>query len=232
MIRHGGLKLGIPLSEAYGQTESFGFGTYAPVGGIKPGKLGKAHEGFEMKIDEDTNEILFKLPMVMNGYYKDPEKTAETIRNGWLHTGDAGEIDSDGYLSITGRVKDTFKTAKAQFIVPTKIEHQYNPNSDIEQMCLLGLGMPQPVMMVVPSESGAAKSNPELEKSLEDTMLSVNEKLARYTKVNTVVIVKEPFTTENGLLTPTLKVKRFNVHNKYANKLEAFCEDKRNVIWE
>lgn len=73
------VKLGIPLSEAYGQTESFGYGTYAPVGGIKPDKLGKAHEGFELKIDADTNEILFKLPMVMNGYYRDPEKTAETI---------------------------------------------------------------------------------------------------------------------------------------------------------
>lgn len=225
------VKLGIPLSEAYGQTESFGYGTYAPVGGIKPSKIGKAHAGFELKIDEDTDEILFKLPMVMNGYYQDPEKTAETIRNGWLHTGDAGTIDRDGYLAITGRVKDTFKTEKGEFIVPTKIEDEFSPNSDIEQLCLLGLGMPQPVMVVVPSESGAGKPKAELKKSIEATMLGVNETLPRYTKVSTVVIAKEPFTTENGLLTPTMKVKRFNVHQKYASQLRAYCEHEDNVIW-
>jgi len=225
------VKLGIPLSEAYGQTESFGYGTYAAVGGIRPSKIGKAHEGFELKIDEATDEILFKLPMVMNGYYQDPEKTAETIRDGWLHTGDAGTLDSDGYLAITGRVKDTFKTEKGEFIVPTKIEDEFSPNSDIEQLCLLGLGMPQPVMVVVPSESGAGKPKAELEKSIEATMLGVNETLPRYTKVSTVVIAKEPFTTENGLLTPTMKVKRFNVHQKYASQLRAYCEHEDNVIW-
>jgi long-subunit acyl-CoA synthetase (AMP-forming) len=225
------VKLGIPLSEAYGQTEGFGYGTYTPVGGIKPSKTGKAHEGFELEIDENTDEILIKLPMVMNGYYRDPEKTAETIRNGWLHTGDAGTVDSTGYLAITGRVKDTFKTEKGEFIVPTKIEDEFSPNSDIEQLCLLGLGMPQPVMVVVPSENGAKKSKTELAKSIETTMLAVNETLPRYTKVSTVVIAKEPFTIENGLLTPTLKVKRFNVHQKYASQLKAYCEHKDNVIW-
>ena len=225
------VKLGIPLSEAYGQTEGFGYGTYTPVGGIKPSKTGKAHEGFELEIDENTDEILIKLPMVMNGYYRDPEKTAETIRNGWLHTGDAGTVDSTGYLAITGRVKDTFKTEKGEFIVPTKIEDEFSPNSDIEQLCLLGLGMPQPVMVVVPSENGAKKSKTELSKSIETTMLAVNETLPRYTKVSTVVIAKEPFTIENGLLTPTLKVKRFNVHQKYASQLKAYCEHKDNVIW-
>lgn len=225
------VKLGIPLSEAYGQTEGFGYGTYTPVGGIKPSKTGKAHEGFELKMDENTDEILIKLPMVMNGYYKDPEKTAETIRNGWLHTGDAGTVDSTGYLAITGRVKDTFKTEKGEFIVPTKIEEEFSLNSDIEQLCLLGLGMPQPVMVVVPSENGAKKSKTELAKSIETTLLAVNETLPRYTKVSTVVIAKEPFTIENGLLTPTLKVKRFNVHQKYARQLKAYCEHKDNVIW-
>ena len=183
-------------------------------------------------IDGDTNEIVYRSPLVMNGYYNDPEKTAETLRDGWIYSGDAGAIDEEGYLSITGRVKDTFKSEKGKFIVPNKVEHQYGPNSDIEQMCLLGLGMPQPVMIVVPSEGGAAKPKEELEKSLEQTMLSVNENLARYTQVNTVVIAKEPFTPENSLLTPTLKVKRFNVHKKYADRLKAYCEHSDNVIWE
>ncbi|MEO1652159.1 MAG: AMP-binding protein [Bacteroidota bacterium] len=226
------MKLGVPLSEAYGQTESLGYGCYSPVGGFKSGTIGKAHQGFEVKIDADTNEILFKFPMIMNGYYKDEGKTAETIRNGWLHTSDAGAIDSEGYISIIGRVKDTFKTEKGEFIIPTKVEHQYSPNADIEQMCLLGLGMPQPVMIVVPSEGGAAKPKSELEKSLEATRMQVNSGLENYTRVNTVVIAREPFTTDNGLLTPTLKVKRFNVHAKYANNLRTYAEHKENVIWE
>ncbi len=226
------LKLGIPLCQAYGQTESFGYGTYTQVGGMKIGRVGKAHEGFELKIDEETEEILLKSPVIMDGYYKDPEKTAETVRDGWLHTSDAGEIDQDGYLAITGRVKDTFKSEKGEFIIPTQVEHLYSPNTDIEQMCLLGLGMPQPIMIVVPSEAGVAKPKEELEKSLEQTMLSVNKELANYSRVNTVAVAREPFTTENGLLTPTLKVKRNNVHKKYESKLRDYCEHKSNVIWE
>ena len=123
-------------------------------------------------------------------------------------------------------------TEKGGFIVPTKIEDEFSPNSYIEQLCLLGLGMPQPIMVVVPSENGAKKSKTELAKSFETTMLAVNEILPRYTKVSTVVIAKEPFTIENGLLTPTLKVKRFNVHQKYASQLKTYCEHKDNVIWE
>jgi len=99
-------------------------------------------------------------------------------------------------------------------------------------MCLMGLGMPQPVMLVVPSEAGAAKHKEALEKSIEGTMREVNNNLARYTKVSTVVIAKEPFTTENGLLTPTMKVKRPQVREKYAEKLRAYCEDERSIIWE
>ena len=91
--------------------------------------------------------------------------------------------------------------------------------------------MPQPIMVVVPSKNGTKKSKTELAKSIETTMLAVNETLPRYTKVSTVVIAKEPFTIENGLLTPTLKVKRFNVHQKYASQLKAYCEHKDNVIW-
>jgi len=225
-------KLGIPLSEGYGQTETMAHAAYAPVGGMKPGKVGKAHEGMKIKIEEGTNEILLQSPLIMNGYYKDPEKTAETIKDGWLHTGDAGKLHEDGYLSITGRVKDTFKSEKGKFIIPTKIEHLFSPNSDIEQMCLLGLGMPHPILIVVPSESGVAKPKEQLEASLAETMTSVNKDLPNYTKVGTIVVSNQPFTPENGMLTPTLKVKRFNVQEKYASRLRGYCEDAQRIIWE
>ena len=226
------IKAGFPLSDAYGQTENFAICSYSPVGKIKPGAVGIAQDGVELKIDPDNQELLVKGSLVMNGYYKDEEKTAETIQNEWLHTGDAAKIDEDGYLFITGRVKDTFKTEKGQFIVPAKIENYYGASEDIEQLCLLGLGMPHPVMMIVPSEIGAAKSGADLENSLMDTMQSVNKDLPNYTRVGTIVVVKEPFSVENGLLTPTLKVKRFNMNAKYGEVLRSYCEDDKKIIWE
>ena len=226
------VKLGMPLSNAYGQTENFALSSYSPIGEIKPGAVGIVHPFAEIKIDPETKELLFKTPLLMDGYYKDEEKTAETIQDGWLHTGDAGKMDEDGYLYITGRVKDTFKTEKGQFIVPAKIENLYGANSDIEQLCLLGLGMPHPIMAIVPSEIGAAKSKDALEESLRQTMATANKDLPNYTRVGTILIAKEPFTVENGLLTPTLKVRRFNMHEKYVEFLRGYCEDERAIIWE
>ena len=99
-------------------------------------------------------------------------------------------------------------------------------------MCLLGLGMPHPIMVVFPSEIGAAKSKEALESSLENTMITVNKTLQKYTQVGTIIIAKEPFSVENGLLTPTLKVKRFNMNAKYADVLRDYCEDEKKIIWE
>jgi len=226
------LKLGMPLSDAYGQTENFAITSYSPVGKVRAGAVGIIHPNIAVKIHPENQELLMKSPLIMDGYYKDAEKTAATIQDGWLYTGDAAKIDEDGYLYITGRVKDTFKTEKGQFIVPLKIENGYSANPDIEQLCLLGLGMPHPIMAIVPSEIGAAKSKAALEESLRDTMETVNKDLPNYTRVGTLLISKEPFTIENGLLTPTLKIKRFNLNEKYAGVLRGYCEDTRKIIWE
>ena len=225
-------KLGIHISEGYGMTENCAVCTFLKAEDHRPGSVGKAAAGAELKIDEETGEVLMKAPFVMNGYYKNEEQTSKTINHGWLHTGDQGYIDEDGYLFLTGRIKDTFKTAKGQFIVPAPIEFKFRGNDDIEQICLLGIGLPQPVALVSLSDIGKAKSAENIRQSLNQTLADANNQLDNYKKVSTLVIIKDPFTVENGMLTPTLKTKRTEVNNKYKALLNAWHEDKEAVVFE
>ncbi len=224
--------LGLPIGEAFGMTENFAFCSFLPANVAKSGSVGKPHAVTEVKIVADTGEIITQAPWTMKGYYKSPEKTAETLVDGWLHTGDKGKLDEEGYLYIIGRVKDTFKTAKGEFIVPSKVEDKFSDNNDIEAMCLLGLGMPQPVLIVAPSEIGLNKSPEELKESLNKTLITANEQLENYAKVTTCVICKDALSVEKGTLTPTLKVKRSKVHELYKDRLPEFCDCQDSVIWE
>lgn len=226
-------RLGIPISEAYGMTENGATSHMISASEKKPGSVGRPQPGTEHRIDPETQEVLTRSSYTMKGYYKSPEKTAETIdADGWLHTGDQGEIDADGYLYLTGRVKDTFKTAKAKFIVPTEIEDKFIGNDDIEQMCILGLGMPQPIMLVSLSEIGEARTRDAVHEALRGQLTFVNAKLASYKKVGAVVIVKEQFSVENDMLTPTLKIKRSKVHNRYKDRMLAWIESEEVVVEE
>lgn len=225
-------KLGIPISEAYGMTENCATSHMLFPGDNKPGSVGRPQAGTEHKIDPETNEILTRSVNTMDGYYMDPEKSAETVdADGWLHTGDQGRIDEDDFLYITGRVKDTFKTAKAKFVVPNEIEDKFNCD-DIEQLCILGLGMPQPILLVSLSELGKAKEKAEVEASLAAELKAVNEQLSSYKKVATVVVTKNDFSIERGTLTPTLKIKRPQVHQEYSARLLDWIESGKKVIWE
>ncbi len=225
-------RIGLPIAEGYGMTENCAACTFMKVNESKPGSVGRPQGGGEIKIDPDTQEILMRAPYMMQGYYKSPEKSAETLKDGWLHTGDQGRIDDEGFLFITGRVKDTFKTSKGEFIVPAPIEEKFSENSDIEQLCLLGLGVPQPVLTVVPSEIGLQKSKEELVESLCHTLDEANKVLPNYQRVATIVVAKEPFSIENGTLTPTLKVKRSKVNELYRDRLLADCECADKVVFE
>ncbi|NJB84669.1 long-subunit acyl-CoA synthetase (AMP-forming) [Lewinella marina] len=226
-------RIGIPISEAYAMTENGAVSHMIFAHQNKPGSVGQTLPGTECRIDPESGEVLTRSPYTMVGYYKEAEKTAETIdADGWLHTGDQGREDEDGFLYLIGRVKDTFKTSKAKFIVPNEIEEKFAGNTDVDQLCILGLGMPQPMLVVSLSEIGQERDREAVKAQLEAQLAEVNAKLPSYKKVATVVIAKEPFSIENDRLTPTLKVKRPQVHAFYRERMEGWIMGGERVVFE
>jgi long-chain acyl-CoA synthetase len=168
----------------------------------------------------------------MLGYYKQPELTAEVLKDGFLYTGDKGEIDSEGYLKITGRIKDLFKTDKGKYIAPAKIEKELAINTDIEQVCVVGMGIPQPLALIVLSESGKSKNQNQIIESLSDTVSRLNQKLQSYERIESAVIMKEDWTIENSLMTPSLKVRRGEVEKIHMPNYPIWYKKEGLVIWE
>lgn len=228
--------IGFEINEGYGMTENLAYGPALNLpGAVKIGSVGftKAMPDTEIKIT-DEGEIITRAPTLMTGYYLEPEKTAETIRDGWLHTGDRGEIDSDGYLTITGRIKDVFKTSKGKFIQPNKIECLLQDNSLIEQVCVLGSGAPQPVCLIELSEAGqqlAREDKLAIEANLKQTLKQVNQAVEHHEILDRAFIISDTWTPENGLLTPTMKIKRNVVEKHYTALCEQNSSNKNDIIW-
>ena len=226
-------KLDITITEGYGMTENSAVCTINPKEDVRIGTVGKPYPGCELKIDPETQEVLMKATWLMKGYYKNPELTDKTIRDGWLHTGDMGEI-VDGYLKITGRVKDMFKTSKGEYIIPVPMERMFASNTMIEQVCIVGYGLPQPFALVNLSDNARHIDKAEVEQSLEETLSEeINASVADYERVNKLVITQDLWTVENGLMTPTLKVRRNVMDARYKVRMEEWYNEGENpVIWE
>ncbi len=224
-------QIGINISEGWGMTETTGLAvTHYPFVQEKMGSIGQPINGTQIKLS-DQGEILVSGDGVFKEYFKDPDKTAETIVDGWLHTGDKGEVDGQGYIRITGRVKDIFKSGKGKYVVPVPIESLLLENSYIEQICVMGSGLPQPVAVVVLSEETTeGVSKEEIETSLKETLASVNQRLEAHEKLDRIVIARDAWSIENGLLTPTLKIKRTELEEKYSDLISN--EMKNKVVWE
>lgn len=225
-------KLGINIREAYGMTENLGAHTIMPENQIKSGTVGKPHNLVETRIDPETGEVQMKAPWNTAGYFKEPELTHKLLKNGWLCTGDMGELDQNGYLKITGRVKDQFKTAKGEYVVPSALEAGFASNNFIEQICVAGAGLPQPCALIVLSDMGKVLDTETLTKSLQETITAVNETVKNYEHIKTVLVLRENWSVENNLLTPTLKIKRNIVEAKYSKLMETHCESQELVIFE
>jgi long-chain acyl-CoA synthetase len=226
-------RLGFNILEVYGMTENTGAVCITPLNKVKYGSAGKIHSPVELKINEDSGEICMKAEWNMLGYFKEPDMTHEVIdEEGWLHTGDVGEVDEDGYLYITGRVKDMYKTSKGEYVAPAQIESGFSNNSFVDQICVVGQGLPQPVALVVLSEKAGSLADQKVEESLIHTVNSLNPTLKPYERIRKVVIVSNSWTVENNMMTPTLKLKRNIIEKQYGPSLEDWFEREQIVIWE
>ena len=223
--------VGLNITEAWGMTESFAYSTLNyPFRADKIGSVGNAGPGIELKIADD-DEIMVRGKGLFSGYYKNDIATQESFDSeGWLHTGDIGSIDSDGYLTIQGRKKDNFKTAKGKFVSPVPIEKKLFEYSRVEMMCLIGLGLPAPILLVVPHDF----PNFDRERYARTTrkvIAKMNQELASHEQIKGVLMIKEPWSIENGVLTPTLKIKRHVLEQKY-HEIGHNWPKGELVVWE
>lgn len=223
-------RLGIDIGEGWGMTETAGLSTgNAPANPAKFGSIGKPVPGTEIKISE-AGEILIKSDGVFHSYYRQPELTAECMVDGYFKTGDKGEIDSDGYVRITGRIKDIFKSSKGKYIVPAPIENRLLGTGLVEQACVVGDARKQPVAVVVLSaEAAEGHSREALSAELAAILTATNAQSESHAVLDGLIVAAEPWTPENGILTPTLKVKRDQVEQQFA----AYIADESidGVVW-
>ncbi|WP_104401497.1 AMP-binding protein [Vibrio penaeicida] len=223
--------VGLNITEAWGMTESFAYSTLNyPFKADKIGSVGNAGPGVELKLAEDE-EILVRSQGMFAGYYNNDEATKESFNeDGWLHTGDIGSIDSDGYLTIQGRKKDTFKTAKGKFVAPVPIEKKLFEYSKVEMMCLIGSGLPAPILLAIPH--AYPNFDPaRYEKRAARVIERINQTLESHEQIKGVLMVKEPWSIENGILTPTLKIKRHILEKKY-HDVGANWPKGKLIVWE
>ncbi len=226
---------GVLIVEGWGMTETSTAATIATAEDFKFGTVGRPFPGCEVKIAED-GEILVKGPNIFQGYYKNPEATAETLVDGWLHTGDIGEIDSEGYIKITGRKKDIIITAGGKNITPANLEAEIKQHPLVSQCVVIGDRRPYLVALVtldpeeaaafakeqgLPPDPEALASNDQVRTALEEHLEKVNSKFARVEQVKKIEILPHDLSQEGGELTPTMKVKRNVVADKYAGEIDA-----------
>ncbi|WP_425403309.1 AMP-dependent synthetase/ligase [Hwanghaeella sp.] len=224
--------LGLRILQGYGQTEA------APVVSCNYPTLNKLHtvgpplEGVEIRIAED-GEILVRGELVMLGYWNDPDRTAETVKDGWLHTGDIGKLDEDGYLMITDRKKDIIVNSGGDNLSPQRVEGIVCLEPEIAQAMVYGDKRPHLVALLTPdpdwlkdwqAENGAIEGawndSPALRKALQEALDRVNKKLSVIERVRRFIIVDEPFSIENTMLTPSMKIRRHIVRQTYGDRLE------------
>lgn len=235
------LALGVPMLEVWGMTETCGASTGVPAQRIKPGSIGPAAQYNEVKLDPQTGEILVRGPNVFMGYLNLPEKTAETIdAEGWLHTGDVGVVDEEGFFRITDRMKDIIITAGGKNVTPSEIENELKFSPYITDAVVIGDQRPYLTVIIMIDQENVEKfaqdndvpfSNyasltraPEVQALIQGELDRVNKKFARVEQVKKFFLLDTQLTAEDEELTPTMKLKRKLVQKKYADRIEAMYQ--------
>ena len=212
-------RLDVPISEGWGMTETFAYGTSLPAGEQpRYGAISRALPEVELKIS-DTEELLIRCPCMMQGYYRNDDASAECFEDGFFRTGDQASVDSEGWVRITGRVKERFKTTKGKYISPVPIESLLARNDHIELACVTGSGLPQPVALVQLADT-APDDRAFLIAELEATRRAVNQELESHERVGQLIVISATWEAENGMLTPTLKLRRAAIEAQYGHLLE------------
>ncbi len=230
-------KLGLDLVEVYGMTENCGVSHATLPGKSRPGTVGLPYEGVQCRLDPSNGEIQVKSEGLMLGYYKEPEQTkAAFTDDGWLHTGDKGALDAEGNLKITGRVKDLFKTSKGKYVAPAPIEDRLVMHAAVEACCVTGANLGQPLGIVMLNvdaitRTREAAGRSELESSLGAHLQRINESLDPHEQLDCLVVVTEPWTVDNGFITPTFKVKRNRIEEVYAPRYDSWVGARKPVLW-
>ena len=232
------LALGLPMLEVWGMTETCGAGTGAPADRIKPGSIGPAAEFNEMRLDPVTGEILVRGPNVFMGYLNLPEKTAETVdADGWLHTGDVGVVDEEGFFRITDRMKDIIITAGGKNITPSELENELKFSPYVTDAVVIGDKRPYLTVIVMIDQENAEKyaqdndvpfsnyasltHSAEVQNLIQAEVDRVNKKFARVEQIKKFWLLDTQLSAEDEELTPTMKLKRKLVEKKYAPQIEA-----------
>ena len=230
--------IGLELLDVYGMTENFGYSHGSRLGQVRVGYVGHANPGVICRI-ADNGEIQVKSPGQMVGYYKDPAKTAEDMtEDGFLKTGDRGEIDAQGRLRITGRVKELFKCSKGKYIAPVPIENKLNNHPKVEAVCVTGPNQPQPFALFMLSLDAQAElrdgrlDRDTLTGEFVRLLDEVNATLEDHEKLDYIVVVKDQWTMENGFLTPTMKIKRNIIEENYLGQADGWLAMRKQLIWE
>jgi len=222
--------LGITIMEAYGMTENLALSHANRKNATRFGTVGKSYDEVTVRLGADQ-EVQVKSQSSMLGYYKEPELSAECFEDGFLKTGDQGSIDAEGFLTITGRIKDQFKTSKGKYISPAPIESELLTSTYIDQACVVGHAQPYALALCILSSKGKNADQPTLIKELEYFVKNLNTNLEHHERIAKLVLLAEEWTIENAVLTPTLKIKRKVVDDKYQAQYASWTNGPDFVIF-
>lgn len=230
--------LGLPIADVYGMTENGGLSHSTLPQRQRVGTVGWTFDGVQSRLDPLSGEIQLRSGALMKGYHDAPELTRESFTpDGWLRTGDKGQLHDDGALGIVGRVKEIFKTSKGKYVAPAPIENRLVMHVSIDACAVVGADLSQPLGLVCLNEVAAAAAKnaagrQQIEASLAAHLAALNEALDPHERLDRLVVVSAPWTVESGLVTPTLKIKRHQVEAHYGRQLHRWSTSQRTVVWE